>query len=377
MLRSRLVGSVASILVAGAIVACGPTVSTATNGPVPLGRPNAPVAPSSNALAAGTAAARLGSYRVSPKKIFVAGISSGGFFAVQMHAAHSTVFKGAAIYAGGVYHCAQDSVELALADCGGETVNGQALYMSTLAQSETYLDQQSALGTIDPETNLRGQPVYLWSGTNDSVVNPKEMADLDTEYRRYGANVRFDNAFPANHGWESPTGEVACGTAASPYMIECNAGAQPYDSENTWLSLLFGKLKPRNSGTLRGRLVKFDQTEFGAAAGNSMDTTGYVYVPASCASGATCGFVVAFHGCLQGQAQIGDKFVTESGINEWADTNAIVVLYPYAVEAPGPTPYNPNGCWDWWGYDDANYSLKSGTQIGIVYKMVQRVTGSP
>jgi len=377
MVRSRLVGSVASILVAGAVVACGPTVSTATNGPVPLGRPNAPVAPSSNALAAGTAVARLGSYRVSPKKIFVAGISSGGFFAVQMHAAHSRVFKGAAIYAGGVYHCAQDSVELALADCGGETVNGQALYQSTLAQSETYLDQQSALGTIDPESDLQGQPVYLWSGTNDSVVNPKEMADLDTEYRHYGANVRFDNAFPANHGWESPTGEVACGTAASPYMIECNAGAQPYDSEKTWLSLLFGKLKPRNSGTLRGRLVKFDQTEFGAAAGNSMDTTGYVYVPASCASGATCGFVVAFHGCLQGQAQIGDKFVTESGIDEWADTNGIVVLYPYAVEAPGPTPYNPNGCWDWWGYDDANYALKSGTQIGIVYKMVQRVTGAP
>lgn len=160
-------------------------------------------------------------------------------------------------------------------------------------------------------------------------------------------------------------------------MIECNAGAQPYDSEKSWLSFFFGKLKARNAGPLRGRLVKFDQTEFGAAASNSMDTTGYVYVPASCASGSLCGFVVAFHGCLQGQAQIGDKFVTESGINEWADTNGILVLYPYAVEAPGPTPYNPNGCWDWWGYDDANYALKNGTQIGIVYKMVQRVTGAP
>jgi poly(3-hydroxybutyrate) depolymerase len=69
--------------------------------------------------------------------------------------------------------------------------------------------------------------------------------------------------------------------------------------------------------------------------------------------------------------------VTESGIDEWADTNKIIVLYPYAVPAPGPTPYNPNGCWDWWGYDDPNYSLKSGTQMSIVYKMVQRVTGSP
>ncbi len=32
--------------------------------------------------------------------------------------------------------------------------------------------------------------------------------------------------------------------------------------------------------------------------------------------------------------------MTDSGIDEWADTNKIIVLYPYAVAAPGPTPYN-------------------------------------
>ncbi|MFN2460259.1 MAG: hypothetical protein ABR591_06190 [Candidatus Velthaea sp.] len=333
---------------------------------------------SQSAAAAPLAAApvRLGSYRVSPDKVFVAGISSGGFFGVQMHVAHSAAFKGAAIYAGGVYFCAQDSVALALGECGGETVNGQALYASTLAQSGAYLDTQSALGTIDNERNLAGQPVYLWSGTRDSVVNPKEMADLETEYRHYGARIRFDNTFPAEHGWESPAGELACGTVASPFMIECSAGTRPYDSERTWLSMFFGNLNARNSGALRGSLVQFDQSEFGAAASNSMDTTGYVYVPRSCARGETCGFVLALHGCLQGQAQIGNKFVTESGINEWADTNGIIVLYPYAIESTG-VAFNPQGCWDWWGYDDPNYSVKSGTQLSIVYKMVQRVTGAP
>jgi hypothetical protein len=54
-----------------------------------------------------------------------------------------------------------------------------------------------------------------------------------------------------------------------------------------------------------------------------------------------------------------------------------VRLFGQQVQAPGPFPYNPNGCCDWWGYDDASYSLKSGTQIGIVYRMVQRVTGAP
>jgi hypothetical protein len=276
-----------------------------------------------------------------------------------------------------VYHCAQDSVELALVECGGETVNGQALYQSTVAQSESYLDQQSAAGTIDASSHLQGQPVYLWSGTKDSVVNPQEMADLNGEYRHYGANVTFDNAVPADHGWESPDGEVPCGTAASPYMIACMQNGQPYDSEKTWLTMFFGALNPRAALPLHGSLQRFDQTEFGASASNSMDTNGTVFVPQPCAAGATCGFVLVLHGCLQGHAEIGDTFVTESGIDAWADANDVVVLYPYAVQAPGPFPYNPNGCWDWWGYDDANYSLKSGTQMSIVYRMVQRVTGAP
>ena len=210
-----------------------------------------------------TSPSHLSSYNVDSRKVFVAGISSGGFFGVQMHVAHSSTFKGAAIYAGGVYHCALDSVELALLDCGGETLpTGQASYHSTLAQSEQYLDQQSAAGTIDPSSNLAGKPVYLWSGTNDSVVNPLEMADLRAEYAHYGARITFDDAFPANHGWESPDGEVACGTASSPYMIVCNQGNDRYDSVKTWMTKFFGTLRGRNDGALKGTLLDFDQTEF-------------------------------------------------------------------------------------------------------------------
>ena len=322
---------------------------------------------------------RLQTYNVDPQKVFIAGISSGGFFGVQMHIAHSSVFKGAAIYAAGVDYCAQDSIGLALAECGGETnVNCQALYESTLATSEAYVAAQSAAGTIDPETNVNGQPVYLWSGTKDQVVNPLEMADLDSEYRHLGANVTFENSYPANHGWESPDGEVPCPSATEPYVISCaGANGRPYDSVQTWLTKFFGTLQPRNGGALSGTLVNFDQTEFGATASNSMDTNGWVYVPRSCASGAACGFVLALHGCIQNQGIIGTKFITEAGIDEWADTNGLIVLYPYAVEttltSSGGT--NPMGCWDWWGYDDPNYALKSGTQMSAVYKMVQRATG--
>jgi poly(3-hydroxybutyrate) depolymerase len=320
------------------------------------------------------AIARLRSYNIDPAKVFIAGISSGGFFGVQMDVAHSATFKGAAIYAGGVYYCALDNVATALVACGGE-----GLYQSTLAESEAYMDLQSSKGTIDSERNLRRQPIYLWSGTADTVVKQAEMNDLQTEYEHYGANVfKYDNAFPAEHGWESPDGSLPCGTAAEPYMIACDIGNRPYDSERTWLSEFFGPLRARNDGRLQGQLVHFDQTEFGAGATNSMDTNGYAFVPRDCAQNRRCGLVVAFHGCLQTQADIGTAFVTESGIDEWADDNGIIVLYPYAIKS-STVPYNPQGCWDWWGYDNAGtdtaYSTKNGVQIGIVYKMVERVTG--
>ncbi|MGJ7917128.1 prolyl oligopeptidase family serine peptidase [Massilia sp. LXY-6] len=326
--------------------------------------------------------AKLQRYQIDPAKIFVAGISSGGFAAVQMHVAHSSTFKGAAIYAGGVYWCAgPDGAAGALANCGGETLpTNQASYNSTLAASEAYLDAQSSLGTIDPASNLQGQPVYLWSGTQDVVVNPREMADLDAEYRHYGANVRFDNTFPAAHGWESPGGELPCGTLGSPYMVKCSVNGAAYDSVKTWLTMFLGRLNPRNNGKLSGSLSAFDQTEFGASSSVSMSPTGTVFVPKACQAGKPCGFVLALHGCLQEASLIGNRWVAEAGINEWADTNNLVVVYPDTVASSAPGPTNPNACFDWWGYSnqyDPNYALKSGAQMSVLYAMVQRVTGRP
>jgi poly(3-hydroxybutyrate) depolymerase len=314
----------------------------------------------------------LGTYGIDPAKVFVAGISSGGFFAVQMQVAHSATIRGAAIYAGGTYYCALDNVVTALTFCGGE-----GLYQNNLAASEAYLDTQSSLGTIDDKSHLAGKPVYLWSGTHDTVVDPREMNDLASEYQHYGANiVQYDNLFPAGHGWESPNGELACGQQQSPYVLACTKNGVPYDSEAVWLRAFLGNLHRRNDGTPRGALVHFDQAAFGASASNSMDTNGWAYVPNGCSGRSDrCALVVAFHGCLQTQADIGTKFVMESGINQWADTNKIVVLYPFAVKSTAPV-VNPNGCWDWWGYDDPNYATKSGTQISIIYKMIQHMIGS-
>mmetsp|Transcript_36359 Transcript_36359/g.55832 ORF Transcript_36359/g.55832 Transcript_36359/m.55832 type:complete len:85 (-) Transcript_36359:556-810(-) len=50
-------------------------------------------------------------------KSTVSGLSSGGFMAVQLHVAYSDVFKGAGIFAGGPFYCAQDKEMTALTTC--------------------------------------------------------------------------------------------------------------------------------------------------------------------------------------------------------------------------------------------------------------------
>jgi poly(3-hydroxybutyrate) depolymerase len=118
-----------------------------------------------------------------------------------------------------------------------------------------------------------------------------------------------------------------------------------------------------------------DVTRSGAAA-IGMGQTGYAYIPTSCAKGAKCKLVLALHGCLQYADSIGTTFVDHSYLNQYADTNNLVVLYPQATA--DTTFTNPKGCWDWWGYlgaGDTGYATKSGPQMVTVMNEVQALGG--
>ena len=55
------------------------------------------------------------------------------------------------------------------------------------------------------------------------------------------------------------------------------------------------------------------------------------------------------------------KYVENTGYNEVAEANDLVILYPQAVSKPRDNPY---GCWDWWGFISQDYATKEGKQIG-------------
>ena len=65
----------------------------------------------------------------------------------------------------------------------------------------------------------------------------------------------------------------------------------------------------------------------------------------------------------------------DAGYLEWAASNGIVLLFPQ-VE-PSYQPLNPNGCWDWWGYDGSDYATRDGAQVDAVWRMVSDLGAVP
>ena len=54
--------------------------------------------------------------------------------------------------------------------------------------------------------------------------------------------------------------------------------------------------------------------------------------------------------------------------------SGIIILFPQA-KISEKNPLNPNGCWDYWGYNEENielklYATKQGKQISAVWNMI-------
>ncbi len=287
----------------------------------------------------------------------VSGLSSGGFMAVQVHVAFSATFaKGAGIVAGGPFYCAQNSIVTATGPC--MTHSGSTNVPTLVSTTKSW----ASAGSIDPVANLAGSKVYLYSGTNDQTVVQAVMNDLQTYYTSFlpAANIVYNKTVASGHAMITDDYGSSCSSTQSPYINNCGV-----DLAGAILQQLYGTLNARNNGTLSGTFTEFDQTAF--VSGHGMAATGWVYVPADCAGGATCKLHVVFHGCHQNTADVGTQYVKNTGYNRWADTNHIVVLYPQTSDAA------TNSCWDWWGYDSASYAKKSGPQMAAVKAMVDRL----
>ncbi|MDF0604835.1 fibronectin type III domain-containing protein [Neisseriaceae bacterium TC5R-5] len=305
------------------------------------------------------AAVDLPALNIDKSQTTVSGLSSGGFMAVQLHVAYSATFKkGAGIVAGGPFYCAEGSVMNATGRC---MASPAGISTSTLVNTTNSWASQ---GLIDPVANLQESRVYLFSGTLDSTVKQGVMNALQTYYQSFvpAANTIYKNNIAAEHAMITDDFGSSCATNGTPYINNCNV-----DLAGNILTHLYGTLNARNTAALaEANFVEFNQNKF--ITNHGMATTGWAYIPQACKAGSSCRLHVVMHGCKQNINDIQQRYVRNTGYNRWADSNNIVVLYPQT------STLATNSCWDWWGYDSANYAKKSGPQMAAIKAMVDQLS---
>lgn len=292
--------------------------------------------------------------------------------AVQLQVAYSASIVGAGVVAGGPYYCAANNMLYA------SICMGQVPFMPpNPALMVTAAKDFAKASLIDPLSNLSRRQVYVFSGTDDSIVRQPAVDATVSFFQQVGvkgAQLQYVNKMPTGHAVITPSYGNDCAANAAPYISHCSIDNNGYDQAQALLQHIYGPLQPRVA-TPAGQIINFNQRTYASTA-TGMADTGYLYVPPSCsAKGANCKVHVAIHGCKQSAESVGNQFYTDTGYNNWADSNQLLVLYPQVNKSVVPS--NPEGCWDWWGYTGANYAYKSGAQMKAIKAMVNRLTQQP
>jgi poly(3-hydroxybutyrate) depolymerase len=296
-------------------------------------------------------------------KIGVSGLSSGGYMANQFHIAHSDWVDKIGIIAAGPYYCAQNNIKTALAQCVNKSTDETS---SNLTQTAKRYEEQHKIAALD---NLKNSKVWLFRGTKDSKIDTNVAQALHKQYLMWidKKDVEYIDQQPFAHHFPTLNYGSECDVSAPPFIGNCD-----YDAAGTMLNFLYPNLQPRNTQP-QGKLVSIDQQSLGGKQATSLAEQGYMYIPKTCLAGESCQLHISFHGCQQNEQTVGTQFVKNNGLNNWADTNHLVLLYPQTKNSMF-MPLNPQGCWDWWGYTDNDYATQNGQQIRAVKQIAESLT---
>ena len=410
--------------------------------------------------------------RIDLAETTVSGISSGAYMAVQMGVVKSRLVRGVAATAGGPYMCATNgdvgSATAAVSRCmQGDPLmppaatdrlvdasDGTFTY-SFQGKAQRDVERMARGQRIDPLGGIGRQAIWVFHGYNDGIVklpvsqalvgwytgrHPNGRSASGMTARLPASQVFHKDDLNAGHAQISTacTGSHCnpCDVQGGAFINSCPLPAQaPYDAAGSALQMFYGRLTRTGTDSLGGRFLSFGQqpylklidgkTPVKASDEIAMGEEGYLYVPKACEDGSTtCRLHIAFHGCMQSATDMGrvtgrrDYFARNAGVNEWADQNRIVVLYPQAMptnavsgtalsaavnpmSAPRDAlgslgqamasydmsrPFNPMGCWDWWGYNDdvparalsgqwpvGSFASSQGVQIAAVWRMAEQL----
>ncbi|MGF1739742.1 poly(3-hydroxybutyrate) depolymerase [Vibrio profundum] len=325
-------------------------------------------------------------------KTSISGLSSGAFMAAQFHVAYSKDLMGVGIVAGGPWNCAANNpyalpIVNATTTCMNPCELNEAFCPTMMFPNSNYLaslaKQAAKSERIDSTEHLKSDKVYIFSGKNDHTVATGVVDSTEKFYQVLGLKrdqILYDKTVDAGHAFITTNqADTQCKKTQEPFINNCDLPQAQKIFEH-----IYGSQNPP-AATWTGELIEFDQSAFFNNELASMNKSAFVYVPTSCRT-EQCKVHVAMHGCEQGMSEIGDIYVKGTGYLEAADTNNTIVLFPQVKKSSGPYPYNPKGCWDFWGYSvsmspllswSQNYSTKNAPQMVAIKSMIDKLISRP
>jgi hypothetical protein len=254
------------------------------------------------------------------------------------------------------------------------------------------------------------------------------LVDFYTKNNVPAENIRVKIS---DGGHNFPTDKVGlndCENQSVPYLSSCQ-----YDLAKDLLQHLLGRqlvksVKPNASQNL----YRVDQNLIPQNVGlieknwkapvRSLGAYGYLYASEKCLNKpSACDMHVALHGCemsdsfdanfdkiyanqvmqtlylgMRTQSQRGSlpkqafpviedrvpkmgtlQFALQSGYIELADKNDLMILFPQTWITEHNYPYNPKGCWDWFGFTGRDYATKRGAEMSWLSQYIKQIQLNP
>lgn len=118
----------------------------------------------------------------------------------------------------------------------------------------------------------------------------------------------------------------------------------------------------------------FNQTMFAVIGSGLEEQDGFIYIPDSCEH-KNCHIHFHYIHCMKFPGISTSKIKYDrywharfSGLNEFAESNNIIVVYPQ-IASTGINPPNPRACFDYYGFTDHRYNFPTAPQIESILKM--------
>lgn len=299
---------------------------------------------------------------IDPFAVTLSGIDSGAQLAMHFHHAHSERVRGIGLFAPRPYDCARGVQERVVDKCSG---GGTPWPDSEQALSEAHYSQLEQQRVVQPGALLTSDIVWVSRGEKNQQISA-DLTHAVVEWYRQSIHAQYvtEVTYPAvANVWPTQSYGEDC-TSQSLALGNCDL-----DAAGDMLAALYGFLEEASEQTQP--ISTIDQA---AILGDSTQPinryfapTGYAYVPRECAEGSACSLHIALHGCSQ-RAQ---EFALHSGLNRWADSNRLIILYPQAASGSG----NPDGCWDWWGFSGDEYATLDGQHIEGLLRLIHYLSG--